>query len=231
MSLLDDLKNQSESILSRQRSAEEDLNARVETAHARLKDALHYWVQFANSLNVIKPEVRRSYFIEGTSQLEDLLQADYNVNGRRRTIDHRDYIEAVVVSYRCASPTPLVIEKDSATLVDRLRDHLWSHGLKFDLKEMRRDGAYVERGRFVITPEISVEITMAADIDNSQVRLTVRNLERLGEYTNAYDYDEFSPDLLEEIGKAILAHPHRLRVTGRAQLRAATHLRSVPKSA
>lgn len=217
MGLLEDLKQQSESVITRQRTAQEERNVKIEAAHAQLKDALHYWVQFFNSLNVIKPVILRNYYIEGTSQLENLVQSDYNVNGRRRTVDYRDYIDAIVLGFRCSSATGLTIEKESAKLVDRLREHLWSHGLKFDLKEMRREGAYVDRGLFSIAPEVGVEITMAADIDSLRIRLTVRNLERLGEYTNIYDFDEFGTELLEEIGKAILAKPHRLRTMGRIQ--------------
>ena len=67
---------------------------------------------------------------------------------------------------------------------------------------------------------------MAADIDNSQIRLTVRNLERLGEYTNIYDFDEVETGLLEEIGKAILAQPHRLRTMGRRQAAATGNTRA-----
>ena len=49
------------------------------------------------------------------------------------------------------------------------------------------------------------------------ITLTVRNLERLGEYSYVYDFDEFGTEMLEEIGKAILAQPHKLRTLGRRQ--------------
>ena len=98
-----------------------------------------------------------------------------------------------------------------------MQEHLWRHGLKFDLREIRGHGAYVERGIFTIQNEVVVTITIAADIDEDEIRLTVRNLERLGEYTYVYDYDEFTPELHEELGKALLSQPNRLRAFGRRQ--------------
>ena len=231
MGLLDDLKQQADSVLVKEQTSQEALNSKLQAAHTRLKEALQYWVQFFQSLNVVKPPIRRSYYIEGTSQLENLIQCDYNVNGRRLTVDHHDYIDAIVLAFRCASATKLTIEKESAALVDRLREHLWSHGLKFDVREMRREGAYVDRGVFSVTSEVPVTITIAADIDNTQIKVTVRNLERLGEYTNIYDYDELGNELLEEIGKAILAKPNNLRKFGRRQAATAAALRGKAKQA
>lgn len=217
MGLLEDLQRQAEGVLASQRTSQESLNAKVQAAHARLNEALHYWVQVFKSLNIIKPPVYRNYFIEGSTQLTELLQGDYGVNGRRRTVDHRDYIESVVLTYTCIGTAARTIEKESQALVERLREHLWSHGLKFDVREMRGPGAYVERAAFSINPHVAVTLAFAADMERSEIVLTTRNLERLGEFSYRYGYDEFGPPLLEEIGKAILGQPHRLRSLGRAQ--------------
>ena len=221
MGLLDDLKREADSVLTNQRSSQEALNEKLQAAHARLNGALQYWVKLFNALNVVKRDIRRSYYIEGSARLENLLQCDYNVNGRRQTVDHHDYVDAVVLRLRCVGNEKLTIEKESQVLVDRLREHFWAHGIRFDVREMKRAGAYVDRGVFSIVPEIGVTITIAAEIDNSQIKLTMRNLERLGEYSCVYDYDEFDEALLEEIAKAILAKPHTLRTLGRAQSLAA----------
>jgi hypothetical protein len=230
MGLLDEFKREADSVLTKQRSSQDALNEKLQAAHVRLKDALQFWVQLFNSLNVVKPDIRRNYYIEGSAQLENLLQCDYNVNGRRLTVDHHDYIDAIVLRFRCTGTQQLTLQKESQSRVDGLRQHLWSHGLKFDLKETKREGAYVDRGIFSITPEIAVTLTIAADIDNSQVKLTVRNLERLGDYTYVYDYAEFTAVLLEEIAKVILARPHKLRAMGTKQAETLTTRATVARS-
>ena len=220
MGLLDDLKQQADSVLVKQQSSEADRSKKLQASHARMKGALQYWVDFVKALNVVKPDIRRNYYVEGSTQLRNLVQGEYNVNSRRITVEHTDYIDSLELRFRCVADEPVTIEKESAVLVTRLKEHLWQHGLQFDLREIRKEGSYVERGIFTIAAEVIVRLTIAADVDASQVTLTLRNLERLGEYHYVYDADEFGQEVLEEIGKAMLAQPHRLRTLGRHQAKA-----------
>jgi hypothetical protein len=92
MSLIDDLKQQANSLRQKHQVTQEELNQNLLIAHGKLKDALHYWVELFGSLNVTKPVIVRYYYLEGgTTRLENLVQCDYNVNGRRLTVDHKDY--------------------------------------------------------------------------------------------------------------------------------------------
>jgi hypothetical protein len=217
MGLLDELKQQAESVLVSQRTTEDNQNQKLQASHARMKAALHYWVEFVKAINIVKPVISRNYYLEGSTQLENLLQCDYDVNSRRITVLHQDYIDSIELRLRCASDTPITVQKESEVLVKRLREHLWQHGLKFDLREIRKEGAYIERGIFTIHSDVTVRLTMTADLDHSQITLTVRNLERLGEYSYVYDVDEFGSEVLDELGKAILGKPHKLRSMGRRQ--------------
>ena len=217
MGLLDDLKQQADSVLVQKQTSAEERTRRLEASHERMKAALQYWVDFFKALNIVKPEIVRHYHVEGSTRLANLVQTDYNVNSRRLTVEHHDYIDSIEMRFRCVSDESITVEKDSDILVNRLREHLWTHGLKFEVREIRKEGAYVERGIFTIAGEVVVRLTIAADPHESRITLTVRNLERLGEYSYVYDFDEFGPALQEEIGKAILAQPHKLRTIGRRQ--------------
>jgi hypothetical protein len=223
MGLLDDLKQQADSLRQKQQVTQAELNQNLQLAHAGLKDGLHYLVDLFNSLNVIKPVVPRYYYLEGgVSKLENLLQCDYNCNGRRLTVDHKDYIEAIVLRFRCVGNGQVTIEKQSDPMVQRLRDHLWTHALKFDVNEVRNERGYVERGIFTLKCEVPVTITIAGDLENAQIKITTKNLEKLGEYVYVYDFDEFGKDVLEELGKVIIAKPNNFRTTGRRQQSMAT---------
>ena len=217
MGLLDDLKNKANTALQQRTDPAEDRTKKLQVAHASLNRALQYWLEFFKALNVLKPEVRRSYYLEGSTQLSNLLQGDYNVNSRRITVDHIDYLDSLELRFRCASDEKIVIEKDSDVLISRLKEHLWQHGLHFDLREIRKEGAFLERGIFTIQADVTVRFTIAADSDRDKIRLTVRNLERLGEYTFVYTPEELTPELFEEMGKVMLAQPNTLRRMGRFQ--------------
>jgi hypothetical protein len=223
MGLLDDLKQQADTLRQKQQVTQAELNQNLQLAHAALKDGLHYLVDLFNSLNVIKPVVTRYYYLEGgATKLENLLQCDYNCNGRRLTVDHRDYIEAIVLRFRCLAPGQITIEKVSDPMVQRLRDHLWTHALKFDVNEVRNERGYIERGQFTVKCEVPVTITISADLENAMIKINCKNLEKLGEYTYSYDFDEFGKDVLEELGKVIIAKPNTFRTTGRRQEAMAT---------
>src|SRR5476651_806446 len=180
MGLLDDLKQQADSLRQKQQVTQAELNQNLLLAHAKLKDGLHYWVDLFNSLNIIKPVVSRYYYLEGgVTKLENLLQCDYNCNGRRLTVDHHDYIEAIVLRFRCVADGKITIEKVSDPMVTRLRDHLWTNALKFDVKEVRSERGYVERGIFTVACEVPVTITIVGDLENAQIKIVTKNLEKL----------------------------------------------------
>ena len=218
MGLLDDLKRQADSLRQKQQVTQEEHSQNLLLAHAKLKDALQYWIELFNSLNVIKPVVPRYYYLEGgVTKLENLLQSDYNVNSPRLTLDHKDYVEAIVLRFHCVADDKLVIEKESAPMVKRLRDHLWANNLKFDVRETRNERGYVERGTFTVVCEVPVMVTIVADLENAQIKIIAKNLEQLGEYTYLYDFDEFGKELMEELAKVIIAQPNAFRTLGRHQ--------------
>ena len=230
MGLLDDLKQQADSLRQKQQVTQEELNQNLLLAHAKLKDALHYWIELFNSLNVIKPVIPRYYYLEGGgTKLENLMQCDYNVNGRRLTVDHKDYIEAIMLRFRCIAEQKLTIEKKTDPLVTRMREHLWMNNLKFDVKEIRNERGYVERGIFTVVPEVPVVITISADLENAQIKITAKNLEKFGEYTYAYDFDEFGKEILEELGKVIIAKPNTFRTMGKHQAAMRTTTTRAPR--
>ena len=231
MGLLDDLKQQADSLRQKQQVTQAEFNQNLLLAHASLKDGLHYLVDLFNSLNIIKPVVPRYYYLEGgVTKLDNLLQCDYNCNSRRLTVDHRDYIEAIVLRFRCVGDGKITIEKESDPMVQRLRDQLWTNALKFDVKEVRNDRGYVERGIFTITCEVPVTITIAGDLENAQIRIITKNLEKLGEYVYVYDFDEFGKEVLEELSKVIIAKPNTFRTTGRKQQAMTTSSARAPRA-
>ena len=222
MGLLDELKQQAVIALKEQQEKEQvtqmGRDQKLQLAHAKLKDALHYWVELFDSLNVIKPKIPRHYYLEsGTIKLENLMQCDYNVNERRLTLNHVEFIEAIVLHYRCVADGKLTIEKHMDPVVRRMREHLVTNNLKFDLKEFSNDYGYIERGVFTVTREVPVTINIVADMANMQVKISTKNLEKFGDYTYIFDFDEFGKELSEELAKVIMAKPSMFRTMGRHQ--------------
>ncbi len=235
MGLLDELKQQAESLRQKQQVkqqlTQEEIEQNLQLMHARLKDALHSWKELFDSLNVVKPVISHYYYLEGATKLENLLQCDYKADDRHLTVDQKDYTNTIVLRFHCVADRKVTIEKQMAPVVQRTRDYLWLHNLTFDLKETRNERGYVERGIFIVSCQVPVLITIVANIENSQVKITTKNLEKLGDSVYTYDFDEFGKELQEELAKVILAKPNAFRAMGKHQqaLRTAT-ARARPES-
>jgi hypothetical protein len=222
MGLLDDLKQQAESLRQKQQETEqvteEGRNQRLQLAQAKLNDALHYWVELFDSLNVIKPVIPRDYYLEGGAiKLESLMQCDYRANARNVTLDRKEYIESIVLRHDCVADKKLTFEKQMDAVVRRTREHLLMNNLVFDCKEISNDRGYVERGIFTLTCKVSVTINIVSDLANAQIKITTKNLETLGEHIYIFDLDEFGGEVLEELAKVIIAKPSRFRTMGKHQ--------------
>jgi hypothetical protein len=222
MGLLDELKQQAALELQKHQEQEQvtqtGRNQKLQLAHAKLKDALHYWVDLFGSLNVITPAIVRQYYLEGGAiKLENLEQCNYSVNGRRVTLDHVEYIGAIQLRYNCIADGKVTVEKQMDPVVRRMREYLQMNNLKFDFKEFTNDYGYIERGIFTVNSDVPVAINILADLENMQVKIATKNLEKFGEYTYVFDLDEFGKDVLEELAKVIIAKPNVLSTMGRHQ--------------
>jgi hypothetical protein len=229
MSLLDDLKNQAEVLRKRQQSGSALHDHYFREIHERLKAIYQHLNELANSLNTIRPEVIRYFYIEPSSVLEDLHQADYSISAKRKSIDYVDYFEEVLLRTRCVGTEKLRFDKDNDALVTRMREFLWSNSLKFDLREYRNERGYIQSGSFTVEPEVPVSISISGVPDRGHIVIVTRNLEKLGEVTYTYEIDEVDIPLIEELAKLLIGKPNQFRTMGKHQqpVRTAARIRPV----
>lgn len=231
MSLLDELKLQADALRQRQQSGQETYEDNVKRIHARLKEAHGKLYELVNSLNVVKPEVTRYYYLEGNKVLDGLRQGEYALSARRKSIDHTDYFEEIILRTQCRRDGFLTVEKDSEALVERMKQFLWSNNLKFDLKETRSERGYTERGVFAVLQEVPIHITIAGLPQKGQVVIMTKNLEKLGEIVYTYDIDEIDATLVEELARLLLNKPNQFRSLGRHQQAVLAHAPAPARSA
>ena len=108
MGLLDDLKQQANEQKQQSNDSQASQSHNAENIQIALKSVYTYLTDLANSLNVIKPEVRKTFHIDTSAKLDNLLQADYRVTERKKTVDQRDRLEEVALRFRWTGPEPVV---------------------------------------------------------------------------------------------------------------------------
>jgi hypothetical protein len=230
MGLLDELKQQAETQKQRQQTTQESRDRLRESVHIALRDAARYFIELADSLNVLRPEVFRHFYVSET-RLDRLSQSDYNARDRRKAVSSQDYFQEAGLRLRCLGEQPVVIDRDSPDAIKNLREYLWAYNFRFDCKETLNDRGLVERARFTVLPEVPSAIVLTGDWETGEIRLTLKNIEMAGEVNYLYDAAEVSRELLDEITKLLLAKPNQLRKLGRHQEMTSTSPRVVAGAA
>ena len=213
MGLLDDLKKQAEARLLQVPSARDDepqKHQHFQQVHTVLHEASTYFSELAQSLNVVKPDVQRQFYLEGSAKLSNLLQANYTPRDRRRTIGGNDYLIDASLHFICAGTEKLVFEKETRQ-ANMMKEYLWAYSLPFENRDIRDDKGRIVRSAITVLSKVPSSVTVAGDWDSGKFELTLRNVEMLGNVKQTFDAGDISKDFFEEIGKVVLAQPNGLR--------------------
>ena len=217
MDLLDELKRQAESQKQQQQAKERSEAQALKSIHEALAGVAKYFNELASSLNVIKPDVARNFVVQGTSTLQGLVQGDYFVRERKKTVDFKDYFELVTLRYRNAGAQVLAIESFADHATERLCNYLQAYGLRFETQAFRNDRGVTLRTVVSVLPDVPASLTAYADWPSGTVRLKLRNVEAIGDAEYTYDPPEIDRKLLDELAKLILAQPNEFRSMGKHQ--------------
>jgi hypothetical protein len=223
MGVLDELKQQA--ALLKQDSGGATRLRNLQAMQPGLKEARRYLSELADTLNITKPAVYRSYYVDMAKRLEKLAQCEYMVRQKQRTIDNKDYLEEVAFRFRCVGTGNLNIEKTSAEGVKRLQEYLWTYNMRFECRELKSERDRLERRMFTIFSEVPAAATLVGDWNTGKIKLALKNIERPGEVLYQYDFVEINSELLDEFAKVLLDRPNRFREFGSHQ----QMMRSTPR--
>ena len=121
MRFLDELKKEAETLKQQEAL---DTQAKLTTLgknfmqlQAKLREIYAFLDDLVKQLNIIKPTVLRSYYIEGVGNFENLNQQDYFLNKRHKSIDDKDFIDQISLRLRCTTGDALTAEKESPATI------------------------------------------------------------------------------------------------------------------
>ena len=203
MGYLDELKKQAEDRRAQEeaearRRAERERSYRAEIL-PRLESAFTYLSQLVEHLNYVKPEVNPEYLLQGYGPLEGLVQGDYSIKS-----DSRQNMKQIVVHYVCRGEGPVKFEVRERQAVQQMVDYLRSTGLPFNHREVLNNTYGVAAAQFEVKCEVPVTVALEADVDNSRVVLTLRNLDGFGVRRLHLAPAELDEPLLDRIARAIV---------------------------
>ncbi len=225
MKFLDELKKEAETLKQKEAL---DTQAKLTTLgqnfmqlQAKLREIYAYLDDLLTQLDIIKPTVLRSYYIEGVGNFDNINQHDYVLNKKHKSIDNKDFIDQISLRFRCAHGNALTAEKESPRTIQALKEYLWNYNIKFETQEFKNQRGFVERVIFKVPCEVVVNITIKGDFEKSQIKINTKNMERLSEHNFIYEIDEINETFLEEFSKFLIGKPNNFRRLGKHQSSAA----------
>ncbi len=173
-----------------------------------LRQVFSFLHEFCQQLNVLQPPVPRSYPVAGYQELQGLAWQRGFVDYRSRPESAGQCLESVNFNYRLVGQEPLVLERDGS-VAETFRQMLFDFNLAVRVEEFRNERRHLERARFIVAPEVKVNVRWAADWSRGELLVEARNLERLGSTRYRLPADAVNAALLDEFGRLVLGQTHQ----------------------
>lgn len=235
MAFLDDLKKQAE--LQRQQEQTQTQSKLVAVSQnflavqAKFKEIQRYLQDLVNQLNVLNLDNPRSYFIEGFGLIDNYRPRDYALTIDSIRIGQKDFINALVLRFKCVTDKAIRIERNTPQQIDNQKDYLWQNNLKYQCTEFKNERGLVTRAVFTVASEVPVTAKFSADFESAKITLQFKNLNGFTVSEFVYNADEINQEMLDEFAKFLLDQPHKLREIGVHQLARRTMIRPAAQAA
>jgi hypothetical protein len=211
MGLLDDLKKQADMVKSQQLSQQSMLQESIKLVEAKMHQTFLYLNDLLKQLAVLKPTNPMAYLIPGIGDFQNLEFAESFIDYRKKKIFDRDYYAVITFFIKWVSPASLSIERDMPATIQKVRDVLWSFGLKFTEEEIKKPGGGFQKMKFTVPSTVTCDITISADHDNARLVVKGKHFLRMGEDELRIPAGDINEALLEEFAKMLIGKPSVLR--------------------
>jgi hypothetical protein len=211
MGLLDDLKKQAETVKTQQVSRQSMLQESIKLVEPKMHQTFLYLNDLLKQLAVLKPTNPMAYSIPGIGDFQNLEFADSFIDYRKKKIIDKDYYDVITLFIKWASPASLDLERDMPATIQKVRDVLWSFGLKFTEDEIKKPGGGYQKIKFTVPSAVTCAIKISADHDNCRLVVKGKHFMRLGADELRIPAGDVDETLLEEFAKLLIGQPSVLR--------------------
>lgn len=169
-----------------------------------LFDTYSYLSAFTEQVNTLKPDFPMRHFIGDQVRFDGLAWkegfSDY------RTLPgstENRLVQRVSLSYILAGKNPIVVEREHPQ-IELFARTLNDHGLLAATQDYKNNLGRTIRTRFEIKPEVVASLVFVADYDAGNIRLSTRNVQRLGNEDYSIPLDGLSAAALEDLALLVL---------------------------
>lgn len=177
-----------------------DLGERLDRG---LRNVFEYLHQFSQHVNVLKPLIPVAYALDYQHRFDNVHWQDGFVDYRTASLAERAYFKTVSLRLSLMAENPLIVLR-GLRQEEGLRKEL--HLLNVTIKEegMTTVPGYGNGTRFVLSPEIPVQMHFIADSVNGRIVIRSRNVCGFGLAAFVAEPEAFSRPVLDAIGRCLL---------------------------
>jgi len=203
MGLLDDLRQQSENLKSKEQQEKE----RQAKLHEHYRQALQpkmiqiykFLNEFAEHLNFIKPDIQIPYQLNAEGLLVTLKQENYKIQ-----VDSVEQTKLVNFRFECTNPKDLAFVAGDKQSIDKNIEYLQRYNLQFQCKRNKDEKFNVTNAQFSVKCIVPIVFVFKANIENSSIDLICTNFETLGSSRHAFKAHHFTEKFFDDLGRYIL---------------------------
>ena len=169
-----------------------------------LSDTFSYLREFTNQVNTLKPDFPTRHFIGDQVKFDRLAWKEGFPDFRLvpGATDNRTF-ERVSLRYVLARKDAIVVEREHPQ-IELFARTLSDHGLTATTQDFKNNLGRTVRTRFEIKPEVVCTLVFVADYSTGSIRLTTRNVQRLGHEEYGIPLDALTDATMEDLALLVL---------------------------
>jgi hypothetical protein len=207
MGLLDELKQQADSLARTQADEAASALELVQRADAALAKIYAFLDDFGKQLSVLKPASPRVFTLPGLGAFENLKLAEFFADYRKKMFEDREYLDYVHFQYQYIGPKSFEFVKNNISEKEQVEQHLRLANIKHSVDEFRNERGRATGGKFTVPGVITAVVRVDAKPDRPELVFALRNIERFDTLKLTFPTANVDDSLLDELGKLILARP------------------------
>jgi hypothetical protein len=200
MGYLDELRKKADEVKNRQgedQKREQQLRDIFEReVLPKMQTLFLYMYEMVNNLRILKPDIAMVYKIPGVGALE-YRQTDYILS---KEDEIRQSFFLRVESSLEKKPS---VERTTLESAESLRHYLIRNNILFDYTQMNDKQERFYRGVFILDQHIYGEFRFEPELENSCIKMTVRNYGGLGRKTYIFSPPEITDGFLDNLARYI----------------------------
>lgn len=219
MSFLNQLKQQAQTLQTRQGDDLQQLDANTQATEAACKTVWHYFMELPRQLNVIEPAAV-SLSLDGKTPWPSMKQTDFRFDARKKTLRGKEVFEYLALGWQLELQQPVAagaagLHKGRVSVnfppdLERVERRLRAGQVRHDRRELRHpDTNRLQSIVFEHDLVARASVRMTPDHDKGSIDVRLAAVGGLELVSTRYTVAQLNTAALDELAKLIVGQPSR----------------------